>query len=176
MRGTKGRRRLPRRIPGSCASSRLFFPRPSQGAVAVVERVPAAATSFGSADRLGRANTNSSGERVMDARAVAAAGVFPIVLEKIPEPLAREITSELSIPTIGISASVACDGQILVVDDMLGLFSSFRPTFVKRYAEFAATADIAIETYAQDVIERRFPATEHEFGDSPKAAQQEPQR
>ncbi|RUV99584.1 3-methyl-2-oxobutanoate hydroxymethyltransferase, partial [Mesorhizobium sp. M1A.F.Ca.IN.022.05.2.1] len=72
-------------------------------------------------------------------------------------------------PTIGIGASPACDGQILVVDDMLGLFGDFRPKFVKRYAELGETASVAIGTYAQEVRERRFPAAEHVFGDAPES-------
>jgi 3-methyl-2-oxobutanoate hydroxymethyltransferase len=103
-----------------------------------------------------------------DAAAVAEAGAFAVVLEKVPEPLARRITKELAIPTIGIGASPACDGQILVTDDMLGLFPSFRPKFVKRYAELGELAEAAIAAYAGDVRERRFPAVEHVFGDGGK--------
>lgn len=103
-----------------------------------------------------------------DARAVADAGAFSVVLEKIPESLARAITGEISIPTVGIGASPACDGQVLVVDDMLGLFTDFRPKFVKRYAELGRAADEAIAAYAADVRERRFPAMEHTFPDAPK--------
>ncbi|TIR99488.1 MAG: 3-methyl-2-oxobutanoate hydroxymethyltransferase, partial [Mesorhizobium sp.] len=110
------------------------------------------------------------GERIRrDALAVAEVGAFAVVLEKVPEPLARRITAELAIPTIGIGASPACDGQILVVDDMLGLFGDFRPKFVKRYAELGETASVAIGTYAQEVRERRFPAAEHVFGDAPES-------
>jgi len=104
-----------------------------------------------------------------DSRAVADAGAFAVVMEKVPEDLARRLTGELAVPTIGIGASPACDGQILVIDDMLGLFGDFRPKFVKRYAELGAAASAAIATYAQEVRERRFPASEHVFGDAPKA-------
>ena len=96
-------------------------------------------------------------------RAVAEAGAFAVVLEKVPEPLARRITEAVPIPTIGIGASAACDGQMLVLDDMLGLFADFRPTFVRRYAELGAAADAAIAAYAADVRARRFPAPEHTF-------------
>ncbi|MGO4869425.1 MAG: 3-methyl-2-oxobutanoate hydroxymethyltransferase [Roseiarcus sp.] len=107
------------------------------------------------------------GERIKrDAAAVAAAGAFSVVLEKIPEPLARAITADIAIPTIGIGASAACDGQILVVDDMLGVFTDFRPKFVKRYAELARDADLAIANYAREVRERRFPAQTHVFSDA----------
>ncbi|WP_163264508.1 3-methyl-2-oxobutanoate hydroxymethyltransferase [Chelativorans alearense] len=103
-------------------------------------------------------------ERVIDdAQAVAQAGAFSVVLEKIPEALARRITEEVAIPTIGIGASPACDGQILVVDDMLGLFTAFQPKFVKRYAELGQMAEAAIAAYAREVRERRFPAPEHVF-------------
>jgi len=101
-----------------------------------------------------------------DARAVAEAGAFSVVLEKMPERLARRITGEIAIPTIGIGASPACDGQILVIDDMLGLFGDFQPKFVKRYAELGAAADTAIAAYAEEVRARRFPAAQHVFDDA----------
>jgi 3-methyl-2-oxobutanoate hydroxymethyltransferase len=103
---------------------------------------------------------------VRDATAVAEAGAFSVVIEKVPDALARTITGQLAIPTIGIGASPACDGQILVVDDILGLFSDFKPKFVKRYATLAEQADAAIRAYADDVRERRFPAPEHLFADA----------
>jgi 3-methyl-2-oxobutanoate hydroxymethyltransferase len=105
-------------------------------------------------------------EKVMaDARAVEAAGAFAVVLEKVPEGLAGKITAALSIPTIGIGAGVHCDGQVLVVDDMLGLFTDFRPKFVKRYADLGKAADEAIAAYAAEVRSRAFPAAEHSFPD-----------
>lgn len=100
-----------------------------------------------------------------DAIAVAEAGAFAVVLEKVTEPLARRITEEVTIPTIGIGASAACDGQILVVDDILGMFTGFRPKFVKRYAELGSEAETAIAAYAADVREGRFPAAEHLYAD-----------
>ncbi|BAV52532.1 3-methyl-2-oxobutanoatehydroxymethyltransferase (plasmid) [Mesorhizobium loti] len=127
---------------------------------------PQAVNSFGGYRVQGR---GEDGERVgADALAVSEAGAFAAVLEKVPEALARRITAEIAIPTIGIGASAACDGQILVVDDMLGIFADFRPRFVKRYAELGEIADAAIATYAQDVCDRRFPADEHVFGDAPR--------
>jgi 3-methyl-2-oxobutanoate hydroxymethyltransferase len=101
-----------------------------------------------------------------DADAVADAGAFSVVLEKVPERLADEITARLAIPTIGIGASAGCDGQILVVDDMLGLFTAFKPKFAKRYATLGADADKAIAAYADEVRARSFPAPEHVFGDA----------
>lgn len=127
---------------------------------------PQAVNAFGGYPVQGR---GEDAERILrDAIAVAEAGAFAVVLEKIPEALARRITKEASIPTIGIGASAACDGQILVVDDMLGLFGTFRPRFVKRYAELGEAAEAAIATYADEVRERRFPASAHVFGDEPR--------
>ena len=106
-------------------------------------------------------------DRVMtDASAVEAAGAFAVVLEKVPVGLAARITQTLTIPTIGIGAGVGCDGQVLVVDDMLGLFTDFRPKFVKRYADLGQQAAEAIAAYAADVRSRRFPGPEHGFADS----------
>ncbi|OWK20580.1 hypothetical protein AJ88_28630 [Mesorhizobium amorphae CCBAU 01583] len=76
----------------------------------------------------------------------------------------------MAIPTIGIGASADCDGQILVVDDMLGLFGDFQPKFVKRYAELGEAASAAIAAYSSEVRARRFPAAEHVFADPPKGA------
>ena len=109
---------------------------------------------------------DEDGVRVtLDAEAVAAAGAFSVVLEKVPEGLAARITQGISIPTIGIGAGVRCDGQILVVDDMLGLFTAFKPKFVKRFGELAVAADAAIADYASEVRARTFPGAEHTFGD-----------
>lgn len=105
-----------------------------------------------------------------DAAAVAEAGAFAVVLEKVPDALAAEITRALPVPTIGIGASAACDGQVLVLDDMLGLFTGFRPKFVKRYAELGAEAERAIAEYAAEVRARRFPGPEHVFGEEPAAS------
>jgi 3-methyl-2-oxobutanoate hydroxymethyltransferase len=97
-----------------------------------------------------------------DARAVAQAGAFSVVIEAVAEPLARRITAAVEIPTIGIGGSVACDGQILVLEDMLGL-SPRVPKFVKRYAELGPSIEAAVATYAADVRARAFPATEHVY-------------
>jgi 3-methyl-2-oxobutanoate hydroxymethyltransferase len=99
-----------------------------------------------------------------DAAAVSDAGAFSVVIEKTAEQVAREITKRVRIPTIGIGASPACDGQILVIDDVIGLFNDFRPKFVRRYAEVATPIEAAIRDYAADVRARRFPASEHIFG------------
>lgn len=103
------------------------------------------------------------------ATAVAGAGAFSVVLEKLPEELARRITADVAVPTIGIGASPACDGQILVTEDVLGLFTAFRPKFVKRYAELRDQSDAAIAVYAEEVRNRHFPAPEHVFSDVRKS-------
>ena len=131
--------------------------------MAHVGLTPQAVNTLGGYKVVGRAE---EAEKVMaDARAVEEAGAFSVVLEKVPEGLAARITQALSIPTIGIGAGVRCDGQVLVVDDMLGLFTDFRPKFVKRYAELGKAADEAIAAYAADVRSRAFPAAEHSFPD-----------
>lgn len=99
-----------------------------------------------------------------DAHAVADAGAFAVVIEGTVEPLAREITEAIDIPTIGIGASPACDGQVLVTDDMVGLFSDFTPRFVKRYGDVGADYTKAAEAYAAEVRARAFPGPEHCFG------------
>ena len=91
-----------------------------------------------------------------DARASEAAGAFAIVVEGVAEGLAKEITEAVGVPTIGIGASAGCDGQVLVVDDMLGLFD-WTPKFVRRYADLKGEIERAVAAYADDVRERRFP-------------------
>lgn len=106
---------------------------------------------------------------IADARAVADAGSFAVVLEKVPATLADQVTEIVDIPTIGIGASVGCDGQVLVVDDMLGFFTAFKPKFVKRYADLGTQAEAAIAEYATEVRARRFPEPEHTFADQAPA-------
>lgn len=129
---------------------------------------PQAVNSFGGYKVQGRGETGQAVRA--DARAVAEAGAFSVVLEMVPDELARTITENIDIPTIGIGASPACDGQILVVDDMLGMFSDFTPKFVKRYAELAQSAEAAIAQYAKEVRARQFPEEAHVFGDEPAKA------
>lgn len=100
-----------------------------------------------------------------DAQAITNAGAFAVVLEKVPAKLADQITADIAIPTIGIGASAGCDGQILVVDDMLGLFTAFKPKFVKRYGNLGQDGEAAIKAYADEVRTRSFPAPEHTFSD-----------
>ena len=105
-----------------------------------------------------------------DARALADAGAFAIVLEAMSAPLAARITEAIPIPTIGIGASANCDGQILVMEDMLGLSPSV-PKFVKKFGAVATAIEDAIRAYAEEVGERRFPAAEHTY-----AMKDEPRR
>ena len=97
-----------------------------------------------------------------DAAAVASAGAFSVVIEAVAEPLAKKITAAVAIPTIGIGASPACDGQVLVLEDMLGL-SPRVPKFVKRYGDLAPSIGKAVADYAADVRARRFPTAENTY-------------
>jgi 3-methyl-2-oxobutanoate hydroxymethyltransferase len=98
-----------------------------------------------------------------EARLLEKAGCFSIVLEKIPADLASRITSSVSIPTIGIGAGPDCDGQVLVLYDLLGLNPEFKPRFVRRYAELAPEIRTAVERFAQDVFKGDFPSKEESF-------------
>ena len=100
---------------------------------------------------------------IAGAGAIAEAGAFSIVVEGVVETLAREVTSAVAVPTIGIGASAECDGQVLVTEDMLGLFTDFKPKFVRRYAELGPKVGKAAAAYARDVRARRFPGPENCF-------------
>ena len=132
--------------------------------MAHVGLTPQSINTLGGYKVQGRGEAASS--LIADAKAVTAAGAFAVVLEKVPESLADDISQSIKIPTIGIGASAGCDGQILVVDDMLGLFTAFKAKFVKRYAELGMDGAAAIAAYADDVRARRFPGPEHVFGDA----------
>jgi 3-methyl-2-oxobutanoate hydroxymethyltransferase len=106
----------------------------------------------GAADRL-----------LADALALEEAGACGIVLELLPSALARRISSALTIPTIGIGAGAGCDGQVLVLHDMLGLNETFKPKFLKRYAELGEAVRAAVRAYAADVRDGRYPGPEHSF-------------
>lgn len=109
---------------------------------------------------------------ITDAKILEGAGVFSIVLEAIPTALAEEITQKVSVPTIGIGAGVGCDGQILVVDDMLGMTDGPTPKFVKRYAELRSQMLGAVKRYAEDVRKTDFPGPDHTYTSSPKSRSQ----
>lgn len=116
-----------------------------------------------------RGRTNEEADKIIaDADAIARAGAFSVVVEGTVDPVARSITEMIEVPTIGIGASPACDGQVIVAEDILGLFGTFTPKFVKRYAELGEDVSKAVEKYAADVRARRFPGPEHIFGAKPK--------
>ncbi len=98
------------------------------------------------------------------AKQFEAVGAFGVLIEGTIEPVARAVTEALSIPTIGIGASPACDGQVLVTEDVTGLFSDFTPKFAKRYADVGAQVSSAVATYAKEVRAGTFPGVEHCFG------------
>ena len=109
--------------------------------------------------------TEEAAARILsDAHALQEAGAFSIVLEGIPSDLAERVTSELRIPTIGIGAGPACDGQVLVVHDMLGLSTDHMPKFVKRYANLGEEIVQAARDYAREIAEGSFPDAEHSYG------------
>ena len=101
--------------------------------------------------------------RIVEAKAVEEAGAFSIVLECVPAKLAELISKSVNIPTIGIGAGAGCDGQILVYQDMLGMFSDFTPKFVKKYAEIGDVMKAAFEKYIEETKDGSFPADEHTF-------------
>jgi 3-methyl-2-oxobutanoate hydroxymethyltransferase len=108
--------------------------------------------------------TGDDAQRLIDeAHVLEDAGAFSVVLEAIPLDLARRITGELSIPTIGIGAGPHCDGQVLVLHDVLGLFERFAPKFIKRYANLKEEALRAIRTYREEVEKGTFPSEEQSF-------------
>jgi 3-methyl-2-oxobutanoate hydroxymethyltransferase len=111
---------------------------------------------------------------IADGKAVAEAGAFAMVVEGTAEPVARRLTEIVPVPTIGIGASPACDGQILVTEDLLGIFDVFRPRFVKRYAELSGAISAAVSAYAEDVRARRFPGPEHVYGGAPPEKRKAP--
>ncbi len=100
---------------------------------------------------------------LQDARSVEEAGAFSVVLECVPGDIAKRITEEINIPTIGIGAGVDCDGQVLVLHDLLGLFDRFVPKFIKRYAQLSETALAALQQYKEEVEKGEFPGAEHTF-------------
>jgi len=115
-----------------------------------------------------RGRTSEAAERILgDARELQDAGAFSLVLEAVPAELARTVTDALHIPTIGIGAGPHCDGQVLVVHDMLGLTAGRVPRFVKRYANLGEQAVEAMRAFAREVAEGEFPAAEHTYASEP---------
>ena len=117
--------------------------------------------------RMGSYKVQGKGEEaealIKDAKAVEEAGAFSVVLECVPRKLAKEITNMLSIPTIGIGAGPDCDGQVLVIHDLLGLFGEFRPKFVKSYLNIRQEMETAIKSFIEEVKEGVFPDDTHSF-------------
>jgi len=123
---------------------------------------PQTATMLGGFKAQGR--TAAKAQRLLDdAHALQAAGVFALVLEAVPAPVAAHITEELEIPTIGIGAGVECDGQVLVWHDLLGLYEGHAPRFVKQYADLATEITRAVSSYVEDVRLRHFPEEQHTY-------------
>ncbi len=130
--------------------------------VAHVGLTPQSVHALGGFKSQGR--TDEAAERILeDAKAVAAAGASAVVVEGVVESLGVRITQEIDVPTIGIGASAQCDGQILVTEDILGLFAEFKPKFVKRYAQMDEMITQAVLSYKDEVTTRAFPAPEHCF-------------
>jgi 3-methyl-2-oxobutanoate hydroxymethyltransferase len=123
---------------------------------------PQSVHAFGGYKVQGR-QTETRSRIIDDAHAVEEAGAFSVVLEGMPADLAEEITAALTIPTIGIGAGAGCDGQVLVIHDMLGLFEDFTPKFVKRYAELKTVMTGAVKEFVREVTEEKFPGREHSF-------------
>jgi len=108
--------------------------------------------------------TRGSAQRLLDdAKRAEDAGAFALLIEGVPTAVAREITRAVAIPTIGIGAGAACDGQVIVVHDLLGLFDQFTPKFVKRYADLRAAALAAITQYKDEVINGQFPSEQESY-------------
>jgi 3-methyl-2-oxobutanoate hydroxymethyltransferase len=108
-------------------------------------------------------NADDAIKLIHEAEALERAGVFCLVLEMVPQAVSKLITQRLQIPTIGIGAGNECDGQILVTDDLLGKYTDFQPRFVRRYANLAESCKQAVESYAQDVMNKEFPNDAESF-------------
>ena len=109
-------------------------------------------------------NMTAARKLVADAVALEDAGVFAMVLECVPGSLAQVITEIVTVPTIGIGAGAGCDGQVLVTNDMLGLFEKFTPAFVKQYVKLAPEIKNAVQSFIREIDSMDFPASEHTFG------------
>jgi 3-methyl-2-oxobutanoate hydroxymethyltransferase len=144
------------------AETVAFLSRRGVPVVGHVGLTPQAVNALGGYGSRGHAEAERR-KIVGDAVAIAEAGAFALVVEGVAELLGREVTERVPVPTIGIGASAACDGQILVTDDMLGLFSDFTPKFVKRYANIGEQIQTAARAYADEVRTGAFPAPEHTY-------------
>jgi 3-methyl-2-oxobutanoate hydroxymethyltransferase len=136
-----------------------------QAGIAVIGHIgltPQTATQLGGYKVQGR-DVESAHKLVEEARALEKAGAFALVLECLPDELGRILTEEISIPTIGIGAGVHCDGQVLVTHDLLGMFDTFIPSFVKSYCKLAPTIKDAVAEYNREVRSGTYPDKEHSF-------------
>ncbi len=111
-------------------------------------------------------------EIIKDAKAIEKAGAFAVVIEMVTSEVAKRVTEQLSIPTIGIGSGQHCDGQIVVLHDILGLYEKFTPKFIKKYANLSAEIQSALEAYRDDVVTGKFPGEEHTFHMKTNKAQQ----
>jgi 3-methyl-2-oxobutanoate hydroxymethyltransferase len=132
---------------------------PVQGHIGLT---PQTATSLGGFKVQGK-SAQAAKQLLEDAQALEEAGCFSIVLEAIPAPLAEHITRQIGIPTIGIGAGVGCDGQVLVIHDLVGLYDRFTPKFVKQYAKINVPIAAALAQYKAEVENRTFPTMDHSF-------------
>jgi len=132
------------------------------GVMGHIGLTPQSATVLGGFKAQGR-TADQAGQLYENALALEAAGCFAVVLEAVPAAVAERITESLTVPTIGIGAGAATDGQVLVYHDLLGLYEGRAPRFVKRYANLADEIRGALERYAADVRERRFPEEQHTY-------------
>jgi len=123
---------------------------------------PQSVNAFGGFKVQGK-DLETANKLILDAKALDEAGVFAIVLEGVPAKLAQRITAEVSVPTIGIGAGVHCDGQVLVINDMLGMFKGHIPKFVKKFANLEPLIIAALRDYKREVEEGTFPGEEHSF-------------
>jgi 3-methyl-2-oxobutanoate hydroxymethyltransferase len=108
-------------------------------------------------------NAEAAQKIIDDALLLEDAGAFSVLLEAVPAPIAKRVTERLKVPTIGIGAGVHCDGQVLVVHDMLGLFDRFTPKFAKRYVNLSEAILKAFDSYIQEVEKGTFPTDQHSF-------------
>lgn len=130
--------------------------------VAHIGLTPQSVNAFGGFKVQGKDDATAK-KLLEDAKAVEAAGAFAVVLECVPEKLATLVSENISIPTIGIGAGNGCDGQVLVYQDMLGMYSDFTPKFVKKYGQIGADMKTAFQQYIQEVGDGTFPGQEHTF-------------
>lgn len=122
--------------------------------------MPQSVNSMGGYRTQGKNNSEAS-FIIDDAKAIEKAGAFAVLIEGVVEEVAKDISCNLTVPTIGIGASPACDGQVLVSEDMLGFSGGYVPRFVKRYADIASITEAAVKQYAEDVRTRKFPSAEY---------------